>query len=102
MPEGLARGKPESGHEGNHPGGRIGDPPLPDHPGHQQTTAAGLRQADDLLPALDLDAGGYPRDPPDLDPRGYRQFRARARRWRSDRDLDPLRSAAPSRRPGPG
>ena len=34
----------------------------------EQAAAAGLRQADDLLPADDADAGGHPRDPDHLHP----------------------------------
>ena len=34
---------------------------LSGHPGRQQATAAGLRQADDLLSAVDADAGRHPR-----------------------------------------
>ena len=38
-------------------------PAASDHPRRQQAAAAGLRQADDLLPAVDADAGGDPRHP---------------------------------------
>ena len=37
--------------------------PVPADPGDQQADAAGLRQADDLLSAVDADAGGDSRDP---------------------------------------
>ena len=38
--------------------GGTGSAAAPDHPGRQQAAGAGLRQADDLLPAVDADAGG--------------------------------------------
>ncbi len=43
--------------------GGSGTPAAPDHPGDQQAARAGLRQADDLLPAVDADAGRDPRRP---------------------------------------
>ena len=49
--------------EGHRPGRRLGHAALPDDAGDQQAAAAGLRQADDLLPARDADAGRHPRDP---------------------------------------
>ena len=49
--------------EGHHPRRRLRHPAVPDHPGHQQAAHAGLRQADDLLPAVDADDGRHPRDP---------------------------------------
>ena len=39
--------------------GGAGTAPLSADAHHQQTTAAGLRQTDDLLPALDAHAGGH-------------------------------------------
>ena len=45
-----------------------------------QAAAAGLRQADDLLPAVDADAGRHPRHPADLDAAGHAALRAAARR----------------------
>ena len=44
-------------HEGHHPGRRLRHPAASAHPRDQQAAAAGLRQADDLLPAVDADAG---------------------------------------------
>ena len=52
-------------HARNHPGRRIGHPAVSDHHGRQQAVAAGLRQADDLLPAVHADDGGHPRHPGD-------------------------------------
>ena len=45
----------------------------PGHAGHQQAAAAGLRQADGVLPAVDADAGGHPRDPADQHARRTRR-----------------------------
>ena len=51
---GSSPGTPSEGH---HPGRRVGHPPVPDHPAWSQAADAHLRQADDLLPAVDADAG---------------------------------------------
>ena len=45
-----------------------------------EAAAAGLRQADDLLSAVDADAGRDPRHPADLDARGHTALRAAAGR----------------------
>ena len=66
-------------HEGNHARRWLRDPPAPHHPRHQQAAHAGLRQADGLLPALDADDGGHPRDPRHHHPAGRRPVRAAAR-----------------------
>ena len=59
-----ARLGPHCGHHArNHPGRRLRHPAAPDHPGRQQAARAGVRQADDLLPAVDADPGGHPRRP---------------------------------------
>ena len=42
-------------HARHHPGRRFRHPAAPGDHGHQQATGAGLRQADDLLPAVDAD-----------------------------------------------
>ena len=52
-------------HARDHPGRRDRLAAAPDHPGHQQAAGAGLRQADDLLPAVHADAGRDPRHPGD-------------------------------------
>ena len=44
----------------NHPRGWQRHDAAPDAPGDQQAAAAGLRQADDLLPAEHPDAGEHP------------------------------------------
>ena len=41
--------------------GGTGSRLAPDHCRHEQAAAAGLRQTDDLLPAVDADACGHPR-----------------------------------------
>ena len=46
----------------------------------QQAAAAGLRQADDLLPAVDADAGGHPRHPAHLHAAGHAALPAAAGR----------------------
>ena len=53
--------------EGHRPRGRRRHAPAPGHARHLEAAAAGLRQADGLLPAVDADAGRDPRDPGDLD-----------------------------------
>ena len=63
-------------HARDHPGGRHRQPALPDHPGRQQAAHAGLRQADDLLPALDADDGRRPRGPGHHHPGDPAAFRA--------------------------
>ena len=51
------------GDERHHPGRGRRHPAAPDHPGGVQAAAAGLRQADDLLPAVGADAGRHPGHP---------------------------------------
>ena len=63
---------PTTGREGHHPGRRRRHPAAPDHPGGVQAAAAGLRQADDLLPAVGADAGRDPGHPGDHHPGGQR------------------------------
>ena len=67
----------------------------PDHPGGQQAAAAHLRQADDLLPAVDAHARRHPGHPADLDARRHRRLRAAAGRRRSS---SASRSPTPSSR----
>ena len=59
-------------HARNHPRRRHGHR-LCRSPGHQQAAHADLRQADDLLPAVDADDGRHPRDPDHHDARGPRR-----------------------------
>ena len=53
-------------HEGHPAGRRLRHAAASDDAGGVQAAAAGLRQADGLLPAVDADAGGHPRHPGDL------------------------------------
>ena len=69
--------------QGHHPRRRLRHAAVPGHAGRVQAAAAGLRQADDLLPAVDADAGRHPRHPADLDARGHAALRAAARRRRA-------------------
>src|SRR3546814_1827126 len=46
-----ASGVRHDGAARHHPSRRLGHAAVSDHPGDQQAAAAGLRQADDLLPA---------------------------------------------------
>ena len=88
--------------QGHHPGRRLGDAALSHHPRGEQAAPAGLRQADDLLPAVDADARRHPRGAPDLDARRHRRVRAAAGGRPPVRDRDHLcRPAAPGRA-GPG
>src|SRR6266851_4615831 len=54
--------------EGHYPCGRLRNAAAPGDPGSLETVTAGLRQADDLLPAVRASAGGHPGDIGDLDP----------------------------------
>ena len=57
-----------------------------------QAAAAGVRQADDLLPAVDADAGRHPRHPAHLDARGHAALRAASgRRQRAGASASPTR-----------
>src|SRR4051794_624836 len=59
-----------SSREGDHPGRRRGHAALSSDARDEQAALARLRQADDLLPTLDADACGHPRDPDHLDTHG--------------------------------
>ena len=50
---------------------------MADHQGHLEAADADLRQADDLLPAVDADDGRHPRDPDHHDARVQRRSSAR-------------------------
>ena len=70
--------------QGHHPRRRLRHAAVSGDPVGQQAAAAGLRQADDLLPAVDADAGGHPRHPGHLHAAGPARVRAAAgRRERS-------------------
>ena len=66
--------------EGHHSRRRIRHAAASRDAGRQQAAAAGLRQADDLLSAVDADAGRHPRDLHHLHPAGHAALRAAARR----------------------
>ena len=66
--------------EGNHPGRRIGHPAASDDARHLEAADADLRQADDLLSAVDADAGRDPRNPRHLHPARHAGLPGAARR----------------------
>ena len=88
--------------KGNYLGGRLGDAPLPADDCGVEAADAGLRQADDLLSAVDLDARGHPRHPRDHDAGGQCEFPAPARRWLTVGHLHLVRRAARAERPRAG
>ena len=61
-------GSPHECAQGDHPCWRLRHPAVSDHQGGQQAAAAGVRQADDLLPAQRADAGRHPRSAGDQHP----------------------------------
>ena len=80
---------------------RLWHAPAPGHPGHQQATAAGVRQAHDLLPAQHPHAGGHPRHPHH---QHCKTRRALNNCW-ATAAMGPepaIRRASQPRRPGPG
>ncbi|CAA9209465.1 MAG: Glucose-1-phosphate thymidylyltransferase, partial [uncultured Acidimicrobiales bacterium] len=86
----------------NHPRRWHRFPTAPDHPGGQQAAGARLRQADDLLPALDADARRHPRGADHHhSPRG-RGVPPPARGRLAVRHQHHLRGAAEPRRPRAG
>ncbi len=84
--------------EGHHPGRRRRHPAAPGHACDQQAAAAGLRQADDLLPAVDADAGGHPRDPGHHHAARQAAVRATARRRQPVGHPDRVRGPGAPRR----
>ena len=84
-------------HARNHPGRRHRLSTAPDHPRDQQAADAGLRQADDLLPALDADAGRDPRRPGDHHAARGRAVPPAARRRLPVRDHDHATPCSPAR-----
>src|SRR5471030_3468861 len=59
-----------------------------------EAIAARVRQADDLLPAVDADDRGHSRHPHYLDAAGHAAFRSNARRRQPVGDEHPVRGAA--------
>ena len=88
---------PDHGAQRHHPRRRLRHAAVPGHAGGQQAAAAGVRQADDLLPAVHADAGGHPRHPAHLDARGHAALRAAAGRRRA-LGLEPRRTRCSPRR----
>jgi hypothetical protein len=80
--------------QGHHPRRRLRHPAVSHHPGGLQAAAAGVRQADGVLPADHADAGRDPRHPADLHPAGHAALRAAARRRRAVGAEYPVRGAA--------
>ncbi len=89
-------------HARNHPGGRHRIAPPPDHACGEQAAGAGLRQADDLLPALDADARRDPRGAGDHDAARAGGLPPPAGRRLVVRRGDLLRRPALTRRARPG
>ncbi len=94
----------DHGHDpqGNHPRRRLGQPAASGDARDQQAAAAGVRQADGLLPAQHADARRHPRDPADQHAAGHAALRGAARRRLAVGHRDPLLRAAEPRRPGAG
>ena len=85
--------------EGHRPRGRRRLAPASRDARHLEAAAAGLRQADGLLPAVDADAGGHPRDPRHLDAARPAALPAPAGRRLAVRHPAQLRGAGPAPRP---
>ena len=68
------------GAQGHHPRRRLGHAAAPGHARAQQAAAAGLRQADGVLPAEHADARRHPRHPPDQHAAGHAALPGAARR----------------------
>lgn len=88
--------------ERHHPRRRRRHAAIPPDHGNEQAAAAGLRQADDLLPAVHADALGHPGHPHHLDPGGHTALRASPWRWRTVRTEFVVPSAAFAGRAGAG
>ena len=86
----------------HHPRRRLRHPAASGHAGDQQAAAAGLRQADDLLPAEHADAGRHPRHPDHQHAAGHAALRAAAGRRQPVGHQPAVRGAAEPGRPGAG
>ncbi len=86
----------------HHPGRRLRHAAAPGHAGHQQAAAAGVRQADDLLPAEHADAGRHARHPDHQHAAGHAALPAAAGRRQPVGHQPAVRGAAEPRRPGAG
>ena len=89
-------------HEGHRARRWSRHPPPPRHPRSLQAAAAGLRQADDLLPAVGADAGRDPGHPGDHHSRGQRRVPSTAGRRQRVGPADHLRRAAAAGGAGAG
>src|SRR6187402_1140720 len=83
--------------EGNYSRRRIRNTASPGDQGHLEAAFAGVRQADDLLPALHAYAGGHPRDPHHLHTAGYASLRTPPGRWNAVGDQDRVRRSTVAR-----
>ena len=101
QPQGRAP-QTASTHEGHHSRRRVRHPALPDHPVDQQAAAAGLRQALDLLSAVDPDAGGDHRHPDHHHAERPARLPGPARGRAAVGPRPQLRRAAPARGSGSG
>ena len=94
--------EPDHATQRHHPRRRLRHPAAPGHAGHEQAAAAGVRQADGLLPAEHADAGRHPRGAGDQHAAGHAALRGAAgRRQPLGHEPQLLRAAQP-RRPGAG
>src|SRR5712671_5851565 len=84
--------------EGDRTGGRQWNEALSDHTRGEQAVAADLRQADDLLSAVDLDAGRHSRHSRYHHANGSLSVRTAARRWQAMGHSSQLCGAAQTRR----
>ena len=88
--------------EGHRAGRGQRYPVASDHPGGVQAAAAGLRQADDLLPAVGAVPGRHPGDPDHLHPDRPAQLPAAAGQRQPVRRALRLRGAGAAQRAGRG
>jgi hypothetical protein len=84
----------------HHPRRWLRHTAAPGHAGHQQAAAAGVRQADDLLPAQHPHAGGHPRRAHHQHPARHPALPATAGRWQPVGHEPQLRRAAQPGWPG--
>src|SRR5512135_74250 len=84
-------------HERDHSRRRLWHAPLPGDAGRLEAAAAGVRQADGVLPAVDLDARRHPRHPHHLDAAGHAALPRPARRRRAVGHSPELRGTAQAR-----
>ena len=88
--------------QGHHSRGRVRHASVSGDAGRVEAAAAGLRQADDLLPAVDADARRHPGHPAHLDAGGHAALRTAPGRRRAMGPRDFLCGAALAGRPRAG